>query len=151
MYCKFRTFRKAERGLFKHKETTARGFHTKFPSMIKRLSENLEEYFTYRQEKDIAVVTLKEGAKKIFMSSYYKRLIGMNKHIGIGSLIIILITFFLFIIALFVKGWTKELFLEAGVLLVSIKIIMMAQKNSDISNEISKDLEEIKKMIKAAK
>jgi hypothetical protein len=31
--------------------------------MIKRLSENLEEYFTYRQEKDISVVTLKEGAK----------------------------------------------------------------------------------------
>jgi hypothetical protein len=45
---------------------------------------------------------------------------------------------------------TKELLLEAGVLLVSIKIIMMAQKNGAISNEISNDLEEIKKMIKAA-
>ena len=81
---------------------------------------------------------------------YYNKVIGMNKHIDIGSLIIILITFFLFVIALFVKGLTKELLLEAGVLLVSIKIIMMAQKNSAISNEISKDLEEIKKMIKAA-
>jgi cobalamin biosynthesis protein CobD/CbiB len=96
------------------------------------------------------VVILKEGAKKIIMSSYHKKFIGMNKHIDIGSLIIILITFFLFIIALFVKGLTKELLLEAGVLLVSIKLIMMAQKNSAISNEISKDLEEIKKMIKAA-
>jgi hypothetical protein len=46
---------------------------------------------------------------------------------------------------------TKELLLEAGVLLVSIKIIMMAQKKSAISNEISKDLEEIKKMIKVAR
>jgi hypothetical protein len=96
------------------------------------------------------VVILKEGAKKSIMSSYYKKLIGMKKHIDIGSLIIILITFFLFIIALFVKGLTKELLLEAGVLLVSIKLIMMAQKNGAISNEISNDLEEIKKMIKAA-
>ena len=75
----------------------------------------------------------------------------MNKHIDISSLIIILITFFLFIIALFVKGLTKEMLLEAGVLLVSIKIIMMAHKNSATNNEISKDLEEIKKMIKAAR
>jgi len=50
-----------------------------------------------------------------------------------------------------VKGLTKELLLEAGVLLVSIKIIIMAHKNSATNNEISKDLEEIKKMIKAAR
>ncbi len=77
--------------------------------------------------------------------------ISMNRHFDTGSMLVILITFFLFFIALFVKGLTKEMLLEAGVLLVSIKIIMMAHKNSATSNEISKDLEEIKKMIKAAR
>jgi len=62
-------------------------------------------------------------------------------------LIIIFITFFLFIIALFFKGLTKDLLLEAGVLLVSIKLIMMAYQNSVINNEITKDLQEIKKLI----
>jgi len=71
----------------------------------------------------------------------------MRKHFDFGSLIIIMITFILFIVALFVKGFTQDLLLEAGVLLISIKIIMMAYKNSIVNKEISKNLQEIKQMI----
>jgi hypothetical protein len=72
----------------------------------------------------------------------------MSRHFDLGSFIIILITFVLFIIALFVKGLTRDLLLEAGVLLVSIKLIIMAYKNSIISNKIINDLQEIKNVIK---
>ena len=71
----------------------------------------------------------------------------MKKYFDIGSLVIIFITFLLFIIALFVKGLTKDLLLEAGVLLVSIKLIMMAYQNREISSDIIKDLNEIKTLI----
>ena len=72
----------------------------------------------------------------------------MGKHFDTGSLIVILITFVLFALALFTKGFTHALFLEAGVLLVSIKLILLAYQNSVISKEITKELQSIKKMIK---
>ena len=73
--------------------------------------------------------------------------IDMNKHFDFGSMFIILITFVLFVVALFVKGLTKDLLLEAGVLLVSIKLIMMDYKNKTVDEEIKQDLREIKQMI----
>jgi len=48
----------------------------------------------------------------------------------------LLITLLLFIAALFVKGFTHDLLLEAGVFLVSVKVIMMAYKISVIIREI---------------
>jgi len=72
----------------------------------------------------------------------------MNEHFDIGTLIIILITFVLFVAALFVKGFTHDLLLEAGVFIVSVKLIVMAYKNSVSNKEITKDLQDIKKMIK---
>jgi hypothetical protein len=75
----------------------------------------------------------------------------MIEHFDTGSLIIIIITFVLFVAALFVKGFTHDLLLEAGVFLVSIKLILMAYKNSILSKEISKDLQDIKKIIKGSK
>lgn len=53
----------------------------------------------------------------------------------------------LFVAALFTKGFTHDLLLEAGVLLVSIKIIMMNYKNSLTSKEILKELNEIKETL----
>jgi hypothetical protein len=47
-----------------------------------------------------------------------------------GTVAVTLTTLFLFIAALFFKGITHDLFLEAGVFLVSIKIILMTYKNS---------------------
>ncbi|MBN1407358.1 MAG: hypothetical protein JW956_06205 [Calditrichaceae bacterium] len=69
----------------------------------------------------------------------------MTKHFNLGSLLVIAITFILFTAALFTKGFTHDLLLETGVLLVSIKLIIMAYKNSKTSEEISKELHEIKK------
>jgi hypothetical protein len=48
---------------------------------------------------------------------------------------------------LFAKGFTHNLLLEAGVFLVSVKLILMAYKNSVIGKEITRDLQEIKKII----
>jgi predicted acyltransferase len=71
----------------------------------------------------------------------------MSKHVDLNSLIIIIITFLLFFIALFVKGLSHDILLEAGVLLVSIKLIMMAYKHRVYINEINEELQEIKVLI----
>ena len=72
----------------------------------------------------------------------------MTKKFDTWTILIIVITVILFIIALFVKGFTSQLLLEAGVLLVSIKIIMMSVRNIQNHEELKKDLDEIKKLIK---
>jgi len=46
------------------------------------------------------------------------------------SVIVIALTLVLFLGSVFVKGFTHELLLEAAVFLVSMKLILMAQKNS---------------------
>ena len=75
----------------------------------------------------------------------------MTKYFDFGSVLIIIITFFLFVIALFVKGFTQDLLLEAGVLLVSIKLIMMAYKSSVVGEKINQNLQEIKQMIRESR
>ncbi len=66
------------------------------------------------------------------------------KHFDIGSLLVIVITFVLFTVALFFTGFTHDLLLEAGVFLVSLKLIIMAYKSSVSSLRIHQELEEIK-------
>lgn len=63
--------------------------------------------------------------------------------IGLTSAIVIALTFVLFIVALFMKGWTQDLLLEAGVFLVSVKLIIMGYKNTVTSREIEKKLDRI--------
>ncbi|MBN1181610.1 MAG: hypothetical protein JXB49_04925 [Bacteroidales bacterium] len=75
----------------------------------------------------------------------------MKKFLSLADLIVILITFLLFITALFLKGFTHDLLLEAGVLAVSIKIIMMGYKNNQHIKTILKGLEEIKQSISELK
>lgn len=72
----------------------------------------------------------------------------MNQHFDKGSLAVIVITFVLFVLALFTKGFTHDLLLEAGVFLVSVKLIIMAYKNSVVSRQITHDLEELKKILR---
>jgi hypothetical protein len=72
----------------------------------------------------------------------------MKKHFDRGTILVIILTGLLFIVALFVKGFTHELLLEAGVILVSIKLIMMAYKNSFNNEELKKELHEIKTLLK---
>lgn len=72
----------------------------------------------------------------------------MKRYIDAGSIIIIVITFVLFGIALFTKGFTHDILLEVGVLLVSVKLIMMAFKNANHSRKLENDLSEIKELLK---
>ena len=75
----------------------------------------------------------------------------MSKHSDIGSSVIIAITFGLFAAALLTKGFTHDLLLEAGVFLVSVKLIVMAYKNSMASQEITKELHAIKQILEKSK
>lgn len=72
----------------------------------------------------------------------------MKKHHTNTDLLVIGITVTLFIVALFVKGFTKELLIEAGVLLVSIKLIMMNHKASISRKKIMEELSSIRESIK---
>ena len=72
----------------------------------------------------------------------------MKKIYNLGNVLVIAATFVLFTIALFVTGFTKGLLLEAGVLLVSVKIIMMNVNNSNSNKEILKKLEDLDEKLK---
>jgi hypothetical protein len=58
-----------------------------------------------------------------------------------ASLVVILITLVLFVSALFEKGFTRDLLLEAGVLMVSVKLMIMAYKNSVTATAIDAKLD----------
>ena len=72
----------------------------------------------------------------------------MKEHFDFGSLIVIVITFVLFVLALFTKGFTHDLLIEIGVFLVSVKLILMAYKNSVTSKELLDELRAIKSHMK---
>ena len=65
------------------------------------------------------------------------------KHFDFGSLAVIVITFILFALALFTKGFTHDLLLEAGVFLVSVKLILMAYKNATSTRQVDSKLDAI--------
>ena len=67
----------------------------------------------------------------------------MHKHIDAWSLSVALITLALFVAALFAKGLSHDLFLEAGVFLVSAKLIVMAYKNTVAVNNLGDKLDKI--------
>lgn len=69
----------------------------------------------------------------------------MKKLFDTGNVLVIILTFILFVVALFMKGITKDLLLEAGVLLISIKLIMFNYKQSLFDEEIIRRLDEIQK------
>jgi hypothetical protein len=71
----------------------------------------------------------------------------MRKYIDLWSMIVIVITFVLFGIALFTKGFTHDVLLEGGVFLVSVKLIMMAFKNASHSRKVEIELSEIKELL----
>lgn len=73
----------------------------------------------------------------------------MKEHFDTGSIIVIAITFVVFTIALFVKGLTHDLLLEVGVLLVSVKLIMMAYKNSVTAKALLRELEAIRQRLES--
>jgi hypothetical protein len=72
---------------------------------------------------------------------------GLTKHFDSGSVLVILITGLLFLLALQFKGFTHDMLLEAGVLMISIKLILMAYKNSVSMHSIAEQLHEIRTIL----
>ncbi len=52
------------------------------------------------------------------------------RHIDTASYVVVAITLVLFIVAAIEKGLTRELLLEAGVFLVSVKLILLSAKSN---------------------
>jgi len=71
----------------------------------------------------------------------------ITKHFGKGSLVVIIITFVLFGVALFAKGFTHDLLIEVAVFLVSVKLILMTYSNSVASKKLEKKLSDIEEKI----
>jgi len=58
-----------------------------------------------------------------------------------GSIAVITITFILFTAALFIKGFTHDLLLEAAVFLVSVKLIILSYKTNQSVKAIQDKLD----------
>ena len=67
----------------------------------------------------------------------------INKYLDIGSILVAIVTLALFGTALVVKGLTHDLFLEAGVFLVSVKIMVMSFKTRIAVNQLNMKLDRV--------
>lgn len=75
----------------------------------------------------------------------------MRQYFDAGSLIVIFLTLILFVAALYFTGFTHDLLLEAGVFLVSVKLIVMSYKNTVASENLHRELAEIRTLIQEIK
>ena len=66
-----------------------------------------------------------------------------GRHLDATSLAVIGITLALFIVALFTKGLTHDILLEAAVFLISVKLIIMAYKNAIAAHRKLEDIHEL--------
>lgn len=73
----------------------------------------------------------------------------MHALIDFGTLATIILTLVLFIAALFVKGLTHDLLLEAGVFLVSVKLVLMSYKSGVATDAIRSELAAIRGTLQA--
>jgi hypothetical protein len=64
----------------------------------------------------------------------------VGKYLDPGSQLVMLLTLGLFVAALFLKGLSHDLLLEAGVFLVSVKLIIMSYKNAVASKRLEEQL-----------
>ncbi|VAW40582.1 hypothetical protein MNBD_DELTA04-1341 [hydrothermal vent metagenome] len=71
----------------------------------------------------------------------------MKAYFDIGSIVVIAVTFVVFLAALFTKGFTHDLLLEIGVFMVSVKLIIMTYKNGAHAARLEKEIKEIKELI----
>ena len=67
----------------------------------------------------------------------------MVRHLDTASALTIAATLLLFGIALFTKGLTHDLLLEAGVFLVSVKLVLAAYKSDQAANALQARLTRI--------
>jgi hypothetical protein len=76
-------------------------------------------------------------------------MINIRHYFDAGSLVVIIITFVLFAAALYFTGFTHDLLLEAGVFLVSVKLVLMSYKNKVASDNLHMELAKIRSLIEA--
>ncbi len=69
------------------------------------------------------------------------------KHFDAPSLLVIAVTLILFVLAVLTKGFTHDLLLEAGVFLVSVKLILMAYKSNVAAASVERKLDQIQAML----
>jgi len=67
--------------------------------------------------------------------------------IDIASQLVIVTTFVLFVVALFIKGFGHGLLLDAGVFLISVKLIVMAHKNSLLAKDLDDRLDRLEETL----
>lgn len=67
----------------------------------------------------------------------------LMKFLDPWSTVVIILTFVLFVAALFLRGFTHELLLEGGVFLVSLKLILMSYKHHVHSEQLEQRLDSI--------
>lgn len=72
----------------------------------------------------------------------------IRKHFDRGSLLVVVLTLILFAAALFLKGLTHDLLLEAGVFLVSVKLIIMSYKHSIAADKLYGQLNDIRSLLR---
>jgi len=75
----------------------------------------------------------------------------MSKHYDPWSIAVIVLTLVLFGVALFQQGFTHDILLEAGVFLVSAKLIIMSHKNSVLAYKIEEHMGQIEALLKERK
>jgi len=67
----------------------------------------------------------------------------LTAYLGPSSIVVVVVTLILFILALFTKGLTHDILLEAGVFLVSVKLILMAYHNAEATRSLHRKLDSI--------
>lgn len=73
----------------------------------------------------------------------------LRNHFDPWSIVVILLTFALFAVALFLKGIGHGLLLEAAVFLVSLKLILMSHKNSVLAQDMQARLDAIYDLLRS--
>ncbi len=74
-----------------------------------------------------------------------------SKRLDIASMGTILVTVILFVVALFEKGLTHDMLLEAGVFLVSVKLILSSAKTDLLATRIEARLDELQDLVESLK
>ncbi|MBS0374143.1 MAG: hypothetical protein JSR73_06155 [Proteobacteria bacterium] len=71
--------------------------------------------------------------------------------LDVGSYLTIGITLVLFIVALFATGFTHDLLLEAGVFLVSVKLVLMSYKQGLETEGLRRELSAIRALLEGGR
>ncbi len=67
----------------------------------------------------------------------------IRENIDTPTLVVIIITLVLFVLALFATGFTHDLLLETAVFLVSVKLILLGYRSAAQAHSVEKKLDRI--------